>query len=443
MLKATGRISKNDFLLTHKIQAILKLRLCNIPNTLKRDFYQAIAMSEDVTNFDAYINLLLPSSSCHPYIHSLIQSEVPSDLTQALLVLANCKLLTLSDLLNPILQKTIIDTIILSAEPSLLARAVVAVAQYGIVDATLFEALKTSEHPEQLATLTKEFYLKGKLSLQIIPDLESHRKTLNMLADHCNVGEQHKFDMDYCQKLVGWIHQEGRLSSPHLYTIYDVWLPKFSESAEQKKRFFRVLNQLNQREIWQGPCNAAFSEFLTRPYSDSQFFLYADLLTILAKQPDFFMRDNHAAIFNCIQSCTKPDLLLLKCHSAAPATAHALQVMVMEIYDAQQPRVSPVQTSVPVSALPVMRHRKNSREGDIENRITEPNAPAKSPDFTKKKPAVSPASSSGGWGVLGAVAGTVAGFTKQLIWSEPEDMERKSDAIAEQPSLNNDFANMV
>ena len=328
-----------------KLEEIVKVQQLNLPESSKTDFYKAIIASSNPTEFVKGIIALQDNPLCAAQIPKLAGSPVPYELAQALGNVASIGFLpdeqelTMAfldfdwlsqDKRNIQLKQTISAAVIASVQPLLLSNAVEILFQNKPLDKCSFSALLTSESPVDLAILMLKF--GANLDQQTLAQLERHRKNLVSIERLVKLDESKQTNIGYCEHLGAWLRDEEVSPSAQLMAVYDTYHDKFTSNATEYDSFLRVLHLLNDPAIWLSYATA-YADFLNSFASRPEvFFIYAELLSVVAKAPKLVTASNHMRLLNILGSCKHPGELLQRCVKATrPITAVLLGNWVKEL----------------------------------------------------------------------------------------------------------------
>ncbi|MBP6919215.1 MAG: hypothetical protein KBB94_09900 [Legionellaceae bacterium] len=423
------------------LEEIVKVQQLNLPESSNADFYKAIIASSNPKEFVKGIIVLQSNPLCAAYIPKLACSPVPYELAQALGNVASIGFLpdeqerTMAfsdsewldeDARKSQLKQTISAAVIASAQPLLLSSAVQILFQNKLLEKCAFSALLTSESPVDLAILMLKF--GANLDQQTLAQLEHHRKNLVSIERLVKLDESKQTNISYCQHLESWLLQERVSPSAQLMAVYDMYGAQFTSNATEYNSFLRVLHLLNDPEIWQryGTEYVGFlNSFASRP---EVFFIYAELLSVVAKIPKLVTAHNHGRLLTMLGSCKNPGELLQRCVNATRLTAVLLNTWVTELNSELD-----AASAVPSSQL---RHRKpnNDRGASVVNVTTNITDLEGGTRLEKPKPTrtVTPyAAKTGAQNERASVVSLVTGVMGGLWAGAPSKQAQTSDVAIE------------
>ena len=347
------------------LEEIVKVKQLNLPESSNADFYKAIIASSSPTEFVKGIIVLQRNPLCAAYIPKLAGSQAPYELAQALVSVDSIGFLSdeqelrmafsdsewlSQDERKTQLKQTISAAVIASAQPLLLSNAAAILFQNKMLEACTFNTVLTSESPVDLAILMLKF--RANLSQQTLAQLEAHRKNLVSIERLVKLDESKQTNISYCQYLESWLCQESVSPSAQLMAVYDTYHDKFTPKTTEYDSFLRVLHLLNDPAIWQS-YGTAYADFLNSFVSRPEvFFIYAELLSVVAKTSKLMTDNNHERLLKMLSSCINPGELLQSCKQASRLTPTCLNQFVRDLS-----RDLETTSGVPQSQL---RHRKTN-----------------------------------------------------------------------------------
>lgn len=312
LLRQTGIDIRNLETKKAVVANILKVSECHLLSVMSEAFYKKIAETQGKIEFSEGIKILQRNALSVICIKFLISSIRPSSLASALYRLSEHKILPSTNelLTGENTLKTIILTEIQKVtQPGLLADGVLLLNQHKKLTEANFRTLLTSAQPDALAQLMIDF--EKDLTDTLLPKLEDHRLNLTRIATQRILSAKQKKDISYCQNLNTWMNETGTIISPDLFVFYD---EKESLFNEERLGFARVMTLLNIEQIWNSPILPLYKGFLDLGMQKDQFFVYAELLAIFAKQADLLNTEEQTnALFEAVNTCVNVNELLRRC----------------------------------------------------------------------------------------------------------------------------------
>ncbi len=458
LLKATGVNNPNEKY--ERVAQMIEVKQLGLASTVSAAFYKAIAEQAVVRNYAAAIKVMNTNVKCNPYIRTLVSACNYMDYARSIVIFAQEKLLPEEenkvgasrkqhDNAQTQFKQTIVRELETQPFPLALASAVLELKNNDQLESCMFEQVKNSAVPVDLARLIKFF--AGHLDQQILGRLEQHRKNLAIIARSPNIRleTEKKLDLDYCQNLVNLLVGVGGVTqSALLIVMYDHCYAEMT--LEQRPLFVQSLSEFGVTDALIGDCGQAYADFLMPHINNSDFFVYMAMCTVLAKQAELVTMDNREAIFSTILKCVRPKELLARLKRLhGELSIGFLQALVAQInpppvkIKIHTPSASSDDTASVSSDSPVcgLRQRKPvngkigtpqsayaSSDADLEQSVdrkviyASSDADLEGGGMVPEERNASPKAATEGNGlgsVLGSVVGGVGGFVWYLIWGAP------------------------
>lgn len=305
---------------------VLKVTDCNLDSKLAHSFYQKTAERADQSiDFSEGIRLMQREPHFVAYTKLLLLAQAPKSLAFALCALIKERLLPSAEEIDtPVteqpawqsedekrirLQKIILQEVCRSSKPMELADAILMLKAKSKLEEATVRSLINSANPVDLAQLMLLF--DTNLTQSILLELEQHRINLAEIELQRNLSVEQKKNISYCTDLLAWMRQSDSIVSHELFDSYDHYYNIFEDNRDDVRR---VMTMLNSNEIWSNPNLPIMKVFLANSVESGCFFIYAELLTILAKQPDQLLNESQIqTVLETVKRCVNPAELLMRC----------------------------------------------------------------------------------------------------------------------------------